>query len=178
MSKADLSEIPQYVKNKISNTLTGRYCGVDSPSNKYSEEIILSLINDLMDVNNTYEFLSEKYSVPYSFVGAIATHRIWKHLTENITFPKRKSTRTYCKLNEEKVCEIIQYILDGYQNRDIAEIYGVTPRKALTLEAKLGSFLVSLLLILLIYFLRASKYPLTHLVRCFKDILKLSGCSS
>ena len=128
MSKADLSEIPQYVKDKISNTLTGRYCGVDSPSNKYSEEIILSLINDLMDVNNTYEFLSEKYSVPYSFVGAIATHRIWKHLTENITFPKRKSTRTYCKLNEEKVCEIIQYILDGYQNRDIAEIYGVTPR--------------------------------------------------
>ena len=81
-----------------------------------------------MDVNNTYESLSEKYSVPYSFVGAIATYRIWKHLTENITFPKRKSTRTYCKLDEEKVCEIIQYILDGYQNRDIAEIYGVTPR--------------------------------------------------
>ena len=128
MSKADLSEIPQHVREKISNTLTGKYCGEDSATNKYTEETILILIEDLMNVDNTYDFLSEKYSIPSSTIAAVANHRIWKHLTQNIKFPKRKSTRTYCKLNDKKVLEIVEYLLNGYSNRDIAKLYDVTPR--------------------------------------------------
>lgn len=123
MSSATMKEIPKEVRLKISQTLVGEYCGEKSPNSIYNEEQIKNVIKDLLNPHLKLNEIAIKNSVEMRTVTNVYIKKSWKHLTKDIEFPKRDTISDSTKLTKKDIPEIINMMLDGKNDGDIANIY-------------------------------------------------------
>lgn len=115
--------------DKTAKMLTEIFKGENAWCNIYSEEQIMSLIEDLKTGDYSYVQLSKMHNISYDIVASVASHSSWKYLTKDIVFPMpRISSRQNVKLNEDDVKEISNLILNGLSNKEISDIYDVAPK--------------------------------------------------
>lgn len=93
---------------------------------KYTEAQAKKVIELLLDPKYTYPQIAEIAGVPRSFINNIFAHKNWKYLTENIEFPKRDRGNRKYQFNDEQINDIINRLLNGESNVEIAEIYDIT----------------------------------------------------
>lgn len=94
-------------------------------NSKLTRNIVINICNDIMENNLTEYELSKKYEVSPSLIHSIKHKKVWKEITDRYDFPKQIEGNA--KLNEDNVREICQCILDGMTNKQISEIYNVSP---------------------------------------------------
>ena len=75
-------------KHAFKNGLISRV-GEKNSQCKQNEEQVLRIIEDLKS-SIPIQKISEKYNISKSTISAIRNKKLWKHLTENIYFPKSK----------------------------------------------------------------------------------------
>ncbi len=115
--------------DKIAKTLSEMFKGENAWCNIYSEQQIISLIEDLKTGDYSYNQLSEIHNISYDVVASVASHSSWKYLTKDIIFPKPKtSSRKNVKLKEDDIYSISALILNGLSNNDISIMYNVNPK--------------------------------------------------
>lgn len=124
--KTDMTEISDETKDKISNTLKGKFVGENCFYSRYSEEKIKTIIKDLMDINLSYNKIAQKNHVSKSVVCNIYYGNSWAYLTKNIKFPKRHPCGNSLNiLTENDIPEIVGYFYNGYSDTEIGKIYSV-----------------------------------------------------
>lgn len=113
----------EFIENTSKNILRGE----DIWSNKYSEEQILALIDDLKLATMTYDELSKKHGIGKDTIKDVRLHKSWKHLTHGIIFPPIPQVKHKCsKLSEEDVKNIIQLFIEGKSNAQISRMFNVS----------------------------------------------------
>lgn len=120
----DLSVKSKETNVKISNTLKGKYVGEKCFFNKYSENTILLIIEDLKENKLSYSEIAKKYNVNKSLVSNIVSKKSWKYLTKDIIFPD-KINNMHSKLMKNDVKKIIDLLIEGKSNCEISEMFNV-----------------------------------------------------
>ena len=91
---------------------------------KLNAKIVTGICDDIMENKYTEQQLANKYNISSSLIHNIKKQKTWKFITEKYNFPKQ--TEGNVKLTEEDVENICKYILNGYTNTEIAEIFNVS----------------------------------------------------
>lgn len=125
MTSVIMYEIPMDVRNKISETLKGKYCGEKSANSIYAEEQIKEVIQDLLDPHLKLREIADRNNVSIGVVDNVYTKKAWLHLTKDIMFPKRNTISDNAKLSKEDIPNIIEMIMSGMTDNDIAIKYNV-----------------------------------------------------
>lgn len=81
-------------------------CGEDSNNNKLTENQVQDIIFMLLD-NKYITDIARKFNVNSQTIRDIYHYKTWKHLTENIVFPK------YEEVYKDPKKQVVQYDLDG-----------------------------------------------------------------
>lgn len=97
MPSASMSIIPKEVKEKISNTLTGKYQGEKCFYAIYSEEQILNVIDDLLENKLSCAQIAQKHNVSFSVVRNVKYKNSWTYLTKDLEFPSSNNNFEYLK---------------------------------------------------------------------------------
>lgn len=134
--KVDMSEMSAETKEKISKASMGKHIGENMGLNKYSEDKIIQVIADLMDVNYTYKEIANKYNIPIQTIISIANKNTWNYLTKDVEFPKRISSRQSSNITEEDLFNIINMIFDNKTNLEIANELGISINIIVSIRTK------------------------------------------
>lgn len=119
---------PLQAEQNISNSLKAQNrTGENGSYNKFTENQVIQVINLLQDSNNSFRYIAEETGTNIALVASIKTKDSWTYLTKDIVFPPRSTVNYQRTLSAVDVQEIVQYLLNGKTNREIAEIYNVTP---------------------------------------------------
>lgn len=111
------------------NIFSETYKGEGTWCNIYTEKQIIDLINDLIIGDLSYTRLSSKHNISYYTVCSVAHHSSWSYLTQGINFPKpNKDSRENIKLCRSDVIDIVNLMMCGECNKNIAKIYNVHPK--------------------------------------------------
>ena len=126
MPKTNMSEISDETKDKISNTLKGKFIGENCFYSKISEEIAKNIISDLFDNTLSYDEISKRNNVSKSIVCSICYGYSWNYLTKYIEFPKRISGHNGLnKLHDSDIPEITNFMINGLSDTEIGRIFNV-----------------------------------------------------
>ena len=98
--------------------------GENNDMAKLNAKIVTDICDDIMENKYTEQQLANKYNISSSLIHNIKKQKTWKFITEKYNFPKQ--TEGNVKLTEEDVENICKYILNGYTNTEIAEIFNVS----------------------------------------------------
>ena len=91
---------------------------------KLNAKIVTDICNDIMENKYTEQELANKYNISSSLIHNIKKKKTWKFITEKYNFPKQIEGNV--KLTEEDIENICKYILNGYTNSEISEMFNVS----------------------------------------------------
>ena len=124
---ADKPFLTEAGKIKMINGNKERFQGENSSLHKYSEDNIIKCIELLKTGLYTYKEISELTNVGIPAIKDVKNHRTWKYLTQDVIFPKpiRNVVNTQT-LKYDDVKNIIQMMIDGKTNSEIAQLFNVS----------------------------------------------------
>lgn len=121
---ADKPFLSEYGKQRVKEVNSELFKGENSNFNKHSEKDVMHVIELLKNGDFSYEEISIKTGIPIGTIQSIRYKDSWKYLTHDIDFPEGiVMSKNNKQLNHQELLEIIQLILDGKTNLEIANMY-------------------------------------------------------